>query len=187
LKRKGPVTRLKEAILGKDSEIKDLKDKYLRALAELDNYRKRMEREFDDFKKYAKVDFLTKIIPILDNFERALSGAELNGNFESFHKGMEIIERQLKETLKSIGLTEFSGLGEPFDPGLHEAVGVVNTNDKPENIVIEEINKGYKVGDRVIKPAKVLVSKLPPFPPPSEGDDTGGDKGGQENGENNRN
>lgn len=172
MNRKGPVTRLKEILLGKESETKDLKDKYFRALAELDNYRKRMEKEFNDFKKYAKVDFFIKIIPVLDNFDRALSGAEFNGDLESFYKGLEIINRQLKDTLKSLGLTEFSGLGETFDPARHEAVAVITTDEKPENTIIEEISKGYSVGDRIIKPAKVLVSKQT--------------EGGQENGENNR-
>ncbi len=172
--RKGPVSLMKEELDKKESEVKQLRDSYIRALADWDNYRKRMESEFAEFKKYAKVDFLSKILPVLDNFDRALAGAELNPNFESFFKGIEIIERQLREILKSMGLIEYSGLGDQFDPILHEAVGVVATNDHPENTIVEEISKGYKVGDRVIKPAKVLVSK------PNE-------KGGQENVEDNRN
>ncbi|MGQ9664466.1 MAG: nucleotide exchange factor GrpE [bacterium] len=171
--RKGPVTLMKEELEKKCIEINELKDSYLRVLAEWDNYRKRMENEFGEFKKYAKVDFISKILPVLDNFDRALAGAELNPNLESFYKGIEIIERQLKEVLKSIGLTEYSGLGEQFDPALHDAVGVIVTNDHPENTIIEEISKGYKVGDRIIQPAKVLVSKHE-------------EKGGQENGKNNR-
>ncbi len=166
--KKGPVSVMKEELCKKEAELKELRDNYLRALADWDNYRKRMESEFTEFKKYAKVDFLSKILPVLDNFDRALAGAELNPSFESFFKGVEIIGRQLKEILKSMGLIEFSGLGKQFDPMLHEAVGVIVTNDHPENTIIEEISKGYKVGDRVIKPAKVLVSK------PDE-------KGGQEN------
>jgi len=171
--RKGPVTLMKEDLEKKESQIKELRNDYLRALAEWDNYRKRMENEFNEFKKYAKVDFLEKMIPVLDNFDRALAGAESNPDFESFFKGIQIIERQLRDVLKSIGLVEYSGLGEQFDPSLHEAVGVVATNDHPENTIIEEISKGYKIGDRVIKPAKVLVSK------PDE-------KGGQENVQDNR-
>lgn len=172
--RKGPVSLMKEELDKKESEVKQLRDSYLRALADWDNYRKRMENEFAEFKKYAKVDFLSKILPVLDNFDRALAGAELNPNFESFYKGVEIIERQLREILKSMGLIEYSGLGDQFDPILHEAVGVVATDDHPENTIVEEISKGYKVGDRVIKPAKVLVSKP-------------NGKGGQENVEDNRN
>ncbi len=157
--RKGPVTRIKEELEAKKVENKELRDNYLRALAEWDNYRKRMENEFAEFKKYAKVDFISKILPVLDNFDRALAGADFTQDFESFYKGIEIIERQLRDVLKSMGLVEYSGLGEPFDPSLHEAVGIITTNTHPENTIVEEISKGYKVGDRVIKPAKVLVSK----------------------------
>ena len=172
MSRKGPVSRLKDEVTEQETEIKNLKDKYLRALAEWDNYRKRMDKDFEDFKKYAKVDFFIKILPVLDNFDRALSGAELSQDIENFRNGLEIIDRQLKDTLKALGLKEFSGLGEAFDPNRHEAIAVVDTNEKPENTIVEEISKGYMVGDRVIKPAKVLVSKHV--------------EGGQENGENNR-
>ncbi len=186
--KKGPVTVLKERVAALASENKELKDKYLRALAEFDNYRKRMEKEFDDYRRFARVDFFMKIIPVLDNFDRALSGAELNGNFEPFYKGMEIIQRQLKETLKSMGLEEYSGLGEPFDPNLHEALGVIMVEDRPENIVIEEVSKGYKVGDRVIKPARVLVSKQREKETSEETKkEEERIEGGEENGKDNRN
>jgi molecular chaperone GrpE len=172
MKRVGPVTKLKNEIKEKEKEIKEWKDKYLRALAELDNYRKRMDKEFDEHKKYSKVDYFLKIIPVLDSFDRAISGAEVNADLETFQKGVEIIYRQLREALKSCGLVEFSALGQTFDPSRHEAVATVETNDTPVNTVIEEISKGYIVHDKVIKPAKVFVSKQK--------------EGGQEDGENNR-
>ncbi|HEX7319592.1 MAG TPA: nucleotide exchange factor GrpE [bacterium] len=172
MKHKGPVSKMKEDLLEKTTELKQTKDKYLRSVADMDNYRKRMDKEMDEHKKYSKVDFFLKIIPVLENFDRALCGAEMNEDFESFRKGLEIIDRQFKETLKSLGLKEFSGLGETFDPAKHEAIAVVTVNDKPENTIVEEISKGYVVGDRVIKPAKVMVSKQV--------------EGGQENAENNR-
>ena len=173
MKRKGPVTKLKENINQKEIELKELKDKYLRALAELDNYRKRMEKELDDRKKYGMVELFMSVIPVLDSFDRALSGGEMSNDFDNFYKGMEIIHRQLRDALKSLGLVEFSGLNETFDPSRHEAVATVETDEKPENTVIEEISKGYMIDDRIIKPAKVYVSKQ------KEGD--------EEDGENNRN
>lgn len=173
MKRKGPVTKLKENISQKEIELKELKDKYLRALAELDNYRKQIEKELDDRKKYGMVEFFMSVIPVLDSFSRALSGGEMNSDFDNFYKGVEIIHRQLRDALKSLGLVEFSGLNETFDPSRHEAVATVETNEKPENTVIEEISKGYMVDDRIIKPAKVYVSKQ------KEGD--------EEDGKNNRN
>ena len=173
MKRKGPVTKLKENISQKEIELKELKDKYLRALAELDNYRKQIEKELDDRKKYGMVEFFMSVIPVLDSFSRALSGGEMNNDFDNFYKGVEIIHRQLRDALKSLGLVEFSGLNETFDPSRHEAVATVETDEKPENTVIEEISKGYMIDDRIIKPAKVYVSKQ------KEGD--------EEDGENNRN
>jgi molecular chaperone GrpE len=175
MKRKGPVTKLKEALEEKNNEIKELKDKYLRVLAELDNYRKRVEKEVADRKKFAIVEFFMKVIPVLDSFDRAMSGVELNNDFENFYKGVEIIHRQLREALRSLGLVEFSGLNETFDPSRHEAVATVETDDKPENTVIEEISKGYMIDNRVIKPAKVFVSKQKE-----------GEEGGQEDAKNNR-
>lgn len=170
--RKGPVTRLKEEIQKKDEAIKELQDKYLRALADMSNYRKRMERELDSFRQYSQVEFFDKIIPVLDSFERAMDGANVDDDYSNFIKGVEIIYRQLKDALKSMGLEEFSSLGESFDPARHEAVATVVNDEKPEDTIVEEISKGYIVRERVIKPAKVLVSKQ--------------SKGGNEDVENNR-
>lgn len=170
--KKGPVTRLIEEIARKEAETKDLKDRYLRALADLDNYRKRMERELDSYRQYAQVEFFNKIIPVLDSFEHALNGANLDNDHINYVKGVEIIYRQLKDTLRSMGLEEFSSVGESFDPSRHEAVATIVNDEKPENTVVEEISKGYIVKERVIKPAKVMVSKQ--------------SEGGIENGKNNR-
>ncbi|UCG29535.1 MAG: nucleotide exchange factor GrpE [candidate division WOR-3 bacterium] len=172
MERKGPVTKLKEDLKNKEREIKEFRDKYLRALADMDNFRKRMDKELDSFRKYAQVEFFNKIIPVLDSFERAMDGANLENDHEKYAEGVEMIYRQLKEVLKSMGLEEFSSLGELFDPARHEAVATIVNDDKPENTIVEEISKGYIVKERVIKPAKVLVSKQ--------------NKGGNEDVENNR-
>jgi len=172
MEKKGPVTRLKEEISRKDDELKELKDKYLRALADMDNYRKRMERELDSFRQYAQVEFFNRIIPVLESFGRAMDNANVENNHENYAKGVEIIYRQLQDALRSMGLEEFSSLGETFDPARHEAVATVINDDKPENTVVEEIGRGYMLKERVIKPAKVLVSKQ--------------SKGGNEDVENNR-
>lgn len=172
MEKKGPVTKMKEDLKNKDKEIKEFKDKYLRALADLDNYRKRMDKELDSYRKYAQVEFFNKIIPVLDSFDRAIDGASLENDYEKYTQGVEMIYRQLKDALRSMGLEEFSSLGDFFDPTRHEAVATVVNNDKPDNTIVEEISKGYVVHERVIKPAKVLVSKQ--------------NKGGNEDVENNR-
>ena len=132
----------------------------MRALAELDNYRKRMEKETEEYRRFAKVDFFVQILPVLENIDRAIKGVSENSAKDSFFQGMEIICRQFKDTLKSMGLTEFSALGEIFDPSRHEAVGTTERGDQPENTIIEEVSKGYLVGGKVIKPARVIVSCL---------------------------
>ncbi len=172
MKKKGPVTKMRERLEEKEKMVKELNDKYLRAMAELDNYRKVMDKRMNDYRRSSKTRFFDKIIPVLDSFDRALSGAEMNHNFDNFYKGIEIIQRQLRDSLKALGLVEFSGIGEEFNPSRHEAVATVETDEQPENVVVDEISKGYIVDDQVIKPAKVLVSKQK--------------KGGQEDGENNR-
>ena len=173
MEKKGPVTKLKDELKKKDKEIKELRDKYLRALADMDNNRKRMDRELDSFRKYAQVEFLNKVIPVLDSFERAIDNADIENNHEDYTQGVEMIHRQLKEILRSMGLEEFSSLGEVFDPARHEAVATIVNDEKPENTIVEEISKGYVVRERVIKPARVMVSKQ--------------SKGGNEDVENNRN
>ena len=94
MKRKGPVTRLKEEIEEKNKQAEELNDKYLRAYADLDNYRKQMQKKMEDYRRSYEIEFFNKIIPILDSFDRALSGAEFNANFDNFYKGVEIIHRQ---------------------------------------------------------------------------------------------
>jgi molecular chaperone GrpE len=171
--KKGPVTRLRESLEEKETEVKELHDKYLRALADLDNYRKLMQKEMAEYRKSSKLQFFNKIIPVLDSLDRAMEGDHDSSDTGKFIEGMEIIHRQFREALNMLGLKEFSGLGEEFDPSRHEAVATIETDDQPEHIVIEEISKGYMVDNQVVKPAKVCVSKLK--------------KGGQEDAENNRN
>ncbi|MBN2620945.1 nucleotide exchange factor GrpE [candidate division WOR-3 bacterium] len=170
--KKGPVTRLKETLEEKETEVKELHNKYLRALADLDNYRKLMQKEMVGYRKSSKLEFFNKIIPVLDSFDRAMEGDHDNAEKESFIKGIEIIHRQFREALNMLGLKEFSGLGEVFDPSRHEAVATVETDEHPEHMVIEEISKGYMVDNQVVKAAKVCVSTLK--------------KGGQDNAEDNR-
>jgi molecular chaperone GrpE len=118
------------------------------------------------------LQFFNKIIPVLDSFDRAMEGDHNSADKEKFIEGIEIIHRQFREALNMLGLKEFSGMGEVFDPSRHEAVATIETDDQPEHVVIEEISKGYMVDNQVVKPAKVCVSKLK--------------KGGQEDAENNR-
>ncbi len=136
-----------------------LKDSYLRLLAEFDNFRKRKEKEVLIAKELILKEFFIDIIPVLENFNRALFHSQLDNNFQSLKKGLEIIYNQLKSILEKYGLKEYSLLGKDFDPKYAEAVGYVETDKVPPDKIVEEVGKGYLYRDYVLKPAQVIVSK----------------------------
>ena len=133
-------------------------EQYLRQLAELENFRKRKEKERHEYIKYANESLVAEIIPIMDNFELAFSAAEKNPATHNFAVGVEMILGQMKEMLKSYGISEINPEGGKFDPHLHEAVEHVETDEVGEDMVVEVVKKGYMLNDRVIQPASVKVS-----------------------------
>ncbi|MEO0072948.1 MAG: nucleotide exchange factor GrpE [candidate division WOR-3 bacterium] len=157
--RKGPVTELKENYHKLTEELRICKEALLRALADFENFRKRKEREFCEFREYANENLLSELIPALENFDRAFSFAKLSSENNNLLKGIEIAYRQLQGVLEKFGLKEYSCLDQTFDPKLAEVVGCLENNDLPENTVIEELNKGYQYRDKILRPAKVIVSK----------------------------
>lgn len=174
LVKKGPVSQLKETTAKLDLEAKALRDKYLRALADFENYRKRTQRELERFQQNANEFLLTSLIPVLENLDRALASAEQDKCFDGLYKGMEIVSRQLKETLAKHGMIEYSALGEAFDPQRHEAVGSIETGEHPSDTIVAEQAKGYLYNSRVLRPARVLVAK----PKPDENEQKANNEGG---------
>lgn len=158
-KKKSKTSLLKEKLKQKEEELRDYYDKYLRALAELENYRKRVNKEKEDFWQYANEQVIHNLLPILDNFERALDSARNSKDSEGLYQGVELIYRQLRETLEKEGLKAFSSRGEVFDPSKHEAIAVVESEDCPPDVVVEEVQRGYYLKERLLRPAKVRVSK----------------------------
>jgi molecular chaperone GrpE len=141
-----------------------LQDQLLRKAAEFENFRKRMFREREEGVRYANAMLLGDIIPIIDDFERALQSATDSREFASFHSGVEMIERQLVSVLeRNWGLKRFSPRsgpdGERFDPEKHEAIAVEDTAAAGEPVVLENYQKGYYLHDRILRPAKVKVSR----------------------------
>ena len=130
-------------------------DKYLRLAAEYDNYRKRSTKEREMIYSDARTDAISKLLPVYDNLERAL---KMECSDEAYYKGVEMIMTQLKESLNLMGVKEISALGEPFDPNLHNAVMSVENPDLGENIIAEEFQKGFTLGDRVIRFSTVVVT-----------------------------
>jgi len=157
--KKGPVSTLREQLARAEEDARKFYDSYLRALAALDNYRKQKDEELRRKKDEIYEQIMLELIPIFDNFDRALSSAEITSDFQKLQEGVEIIFRQFKETLNKLGLVDFSAKGKPFDPKYHEAVSVVETEEYPPDTVVDEISKGYMFKERVIKPALVTVAK----------------------------
>jgi molecular chaperone GrpE len=138
-------------------------EKYVRAVADLDNYKKRAARERSEATKYANEAFIEKLLPVVDNFEAALAAANSpqGGNLDSLKMGINMIYTQLKAFLSEAGVEEIDALNKRFDPNLHEAVSQQATEDAPEDHVVQQMRKGYRYRDRLIRPAMVVVAKKP--------------------------
>jgi len=137
-------------------------EKYVRAVADLDNFRKRAARERQDAIRYANESLLEKLIPVLDNFEAALAAASAEGaSLDSLKTGVSMIGAQLRGVLRDAGLEEIDATGQTFDPALHEAVSQEETQNAPEGGVVRQLRKGYRLKDRLLRPASVVVAKKP--------------------------
>lgn len=137
-------------------------EQLLRTTADLDNYKKRAARERQEAIKYANESLLEKVIPVLDNFEAALAAANApNTSLQSMQAGIGMIQTQLKSAMADAGLEEIEASGKPFDPNLHEAISQQETTDAPEGYIVQQVRKGYKLRDRLLRPASVVVAKKP--------------------------
>ncbi|MFH0822988.1 MAG: nucleotide exchange factor GrpE [Pseudomonadota bacterium] len=157
-------TGLPDRVLELEKESAENRDKWMRTAAELENYRKRAVQERSKLLKYRNEELLRDLLPVLDNFERALSWSGDAEDSNPVTEGVRIISKLLMETMERYGVKGFSSLGEPFDPNVHEALSKIPMADKEPNTVIEELEKGYMYNDRLLRPAKVVVSA----PHPSE-------------------
>ena len=133
-----------------------LLDRLARLQAEFDNARKRGVREQQDFREFAAADVIRNFLPILDSFERALKAA---ADSTDFRNGIELIYRQFQDALQKIGVQPIFSTGQPFDPRIHEAVEMVDTTEVPDHHVLDELQRGYKYKDRLLRPAMVRVAR----------------------------
>jgi len=138
-------------------------DRLLRATADFDNFKKRAAREKQDALRFANEALLQKLIPVLDNFDMALLATQNSATdtTQSLRTGVEMISQQLQRALAESGLEEISAAGQPFDPNIHEAVSQQESADIPEGHVLQQLRKGYKFRDRLLRPATVVVAKPP--------------------------
>lgn len=132
-------------------------ERYLRAQADFDNFRRRTRQEKEDFAKYASSKLVEQLLPVLDNFERAIQSSKDSKDFDSLLKGIEMTFRQFDQVLEQEGLKRMDAVGQPFNPEYHQAIMQVESEEHEEGAVVEELQKGYMFKDKVIRPAMVKV------------------------------
>jgi molecular chaperone GrpE len=152
------LSELKEALAAKEKESKDHYERYLRAVAELDNYKKRAAREKADIIKYGKEDLVKDVLPFLDSLDRALEHKDSN-DAQAFKDGIALIQDQLLCCLKKHGVERIESAGADFDPNFHEALMQMDSADHQDNQVVSEMEKGYLLNGRLIRPSRVCVCK----------------------------
>ncbi len=150
----------------KAREAAEAHDRYLRALADFDNFRRRVAREREEWRRQAQEELVREILPVLDNFDRALAAEPSRGADGGLRAGVELIHRDFLKALERIGVRPFGALGESFDPQRHEAIGRVERADVADHTVVDEMQRGYLFHDRVLRPAQVVVA-VEPLPPDS--------------------
>jgi len=142
-------------------QLDEKQDRLLRALAEMDNMRRRVQREREDYTRYAAESLLRDLVPVLDNLDRAIAAARATQEAAKVLEGVELIQRELLKALERHGVTRYSALGQPFDPTRHEATARVVSPDQPADTVVHEIAPGYLLNGRVLRPAQVAVAVAP--------------------------
>ncbi len=150
------IAELEAQLAAAEKDKKDNWDKYLRSVADLENYRKRAKRDIDDAKAETKARVLKEILPVVDNLERAMAHEAADGS--AVLEGVKLVHRQFQTALERVEVTALDALGQPFDPNQHEAIGQ-EESDQPAGSVVKVLQTGYKMGDRLLRPALVVVAK----------------------------
>jgi len=155
------VEELRKRLEEKEKEAKENYDRFLRMAADLENYKKRAAKEKEDYLRFSNEDLIKAILPFIDNLERAVNHAEKVNDTGVMIEGVRLTIQQILQTLNKFGLSSFESVGKPFDPAMHEAMLVVETDQHEPNQVLEEFQKGYLLYNRLLRPASVSVTKLP--------------------------
>jgi molecular chaperone GrpE len=152
----------------RDLEIQRLTDErdaareqLLRAMAEAQNVQRRLRQQMEDDRKFAALGLVEELLPVLDNFERTLAAAEKSASLETLIEGVRAVERQLRRALERASVERIDSHGQPYDPERHEALAVLESEEHPDETVVDEIEAGYTMHGRVVRPAKVRVTKRP--------------------------
>lgn len=143
------------------AERDQYKEKWARALADLENFRKRVYREMDDERKYQSLPMLKSLLPVFDGLDRAVFAASQSKNFDDLLNGVVMTIKQLESALAGLGAKPIQAQGQPFDPNMHEAISQAPSEDYPPMTVLHDVERGYTLHDRVVRPTKVIVSTAP--------------------------
>lgn len=146
-----------------ESELAETKDRYLRLAADFDNFKKRIRQEQMETIQHASSELIARLLPVLDDLQNVLDHKPAHVD-KSWVKGLELSVRKLEEALGTHGLEPIESIGTPFDPKMHEAVGHEESADHPEDTVVSELRRGYRIRDRVVRPALVKISRRPELP-----------------------
>ncbi len=141
------------------AETAKMKDAWLRTAADFDNFRKRARKEMEDARRNGREDLLRAVLPVFDNLERAIQSAQRTSDVKAMADGLAMVQRQFVEALGREGISRVPTVGQPFDPGVHEAIQQVETSDHPPGTVLAEVQPGYTQGERLMRAAMVVVAK----------------------------
>jgi molecular chaperone GrpE len=150
-----------DPMAGLQADLDRFRDLALRSQADFENYKKRCAREKEEAIKYANNSLLQRLVAIIDNFELGLAAAKEQGQQSPVYSGMVLVQKQLNDLLAENGLQPIEAEGKPFDPNLHEAIAHEPSDEVPEGTVLRQISRGYRIKDRLLRPAKVVVSSGP--------------------------
>lgn len=168
-----------QALAEREKETAEFKDKYLRLLAESDNIRKRVRQQAEESVRLQREELLREFLAVVDNLERAVAAASGGGNGKAIVDGVEMVLRSMLDLLKRYGVSQVSAVGQRFDPLLHEAVDHVESSEQEPNTVVDEFVRGYQIGDRLLRPARVTVAKRAASPSASDEDKPESGEGGE--------
>jgi len=161
-----PPPTAEQRIAALEAKVKESHDKYIRSVAELDNVRKRARKDMEEARIDAQARVLREMLPVIDNLERAVSHASQSGDGASgVLEGIRLVLRQFAQALERSNVHAVAARGLPFDPSQHEAVSQIETADAPAGSVVEVMQTGYRIGERLLRPALVVVAKAPPASP----------------------
>ncbi|HXE73344.1 MAG TPA: nucleotide exchange factor GrpE [Candidatus Nitrosotenuis sp.] len=155
------VSELAELLRQRDSQIQELQEQVKRLAADFENFRRRQQDDRQKYIDFLKEDLFRTLLPMVDHLERAAEAAHKGASVEAMVQGIDLVVRDIRKIFEQHGVQPIDALGQPFDPKLHEAMMTEERQDVPDETIVEELQKGYKMGERVLRPSRVKVARHP--------------------------